>query len=175
MKKTIDEIHIYIPGLIVALKKELLTDFACRYYKPEYQQLITYLYDQYLPDEKATIIRQQQSHFLQQLAIQLGDVLELRDGRVVRADVVEMDARQQVLVTYSMLKTDLQPGDRSLKVSINDITYVLKEKDYQYYMAQVVRGHLSLLKKWMQQRKMAIGTVVFEPDLSRLTDTENVD
>ena len=66
-------------------------------------------------------------------------------------------------------------GQRSRTVGINDIAYVLKKKEYQHYADQVVRRHLSLLKKWMQQRKRAIGTVVFEPDLSILTDIENIE
>jgi hypothetical protein len=49
----------------------------------------------------------------------------------------------------------------------------IEGKEYQHYAGQVVRRHLSLLKKWMQQRKRVIGTVVFEPDLSRLANTEN--
>lgn len=173
-EKTIDEIRIYIPGLLMALKKELLTDFARQYYKKVYQSIITYLYDQFLPHEKTLIIQQQQSCFLQQLAIRPGDILELKDGRIVCADVVEIDARQHVFVTYFLIKNDLHLGQRSRTVSISDIAYVLKQNDYQHYIDQVVRRHLSLLKKWMKQRKMVIEAIAFEPDLSRLTDIENV-
>ncbi len=173
-EKTIDEILIYIPSLVMALKKELHIECIGRYDKPIYKRMIIYLYDEYLFDEKAAIIQKQRSYFLQQLVIQQGDILELKDGRIVSADTIEMDVQEQVFITYSLIKNDLEPSQRSRTISINDIAYILKKDDFRHYVNQVVRRHLSLLKKWMQQRKSAIGKITFDPDLTISTNIDSL-
>lgn len=165
--KTIDEILIHAPRLAEALKKELGTEYVGAYHKNEYQALIAYLYDGYLPDEKARLVEQQQSDFLKRFIIQQGDILELEDQRIVIADAVSIDPQYNVNVSYSILKTDLQISQRSRTINIAEVRYVVQKHDFLNYLDNIPRKYLSLLKKWMLPRKKEVIPVVFKPDFTR--------
>ena len=156
--KTIDEVYIHTIKLIEALKKEITS---------EYKQLLTYLYDNYLPAEKEKIIIHQQAAFLQDFIIQKGDILQLNDRRVVMAKSVSIDLQNIIKVEYIILKTDLQPGERTRVIEIEDISFVLKEQYFLEFVKQVPVKNISHLSKWMEKRKMKLAFIPFIADLTQ--------
>lgn len=171
--KTINEIRIHLPSLIESIKKELDSEYAIRYRKAEYEALITYLYDHYMPAKKTEIICHQQADFLRQLIIQKGDILELKDGRIVVTDSLFFDGQDNIGATYLIMKTNLETGNRSRTIGVDDIAYVLKKQEFRSYLDHIPFRHLSLLRKWMLQRKKEVGHIIFKPDLTRQLPIEN--
>ncbi|KAA2239376.1 hypothetical protein F0L74_24555 [Chitinophaga agrisoli] len=159
--KIINLVLISVPALLHALKTNNSPDG----YSFHFPGLIEYLYNNYLPDEKATIIQQKVAAYLRDFIIQIGDLIELNDNRVVQVVSVNMDAAYLIHVTYSILKSDLQLGDRTRTVNISYISSVLKAADFKEYLHNNSIKRLSLLKRWMEKRKMKVVKQQFIPDV----------
>ena len=171
--KTIDEVRIHTPLLIDALKKEIERLKNDRFFSSYNEtkidslvELIDYLYDQ-LPEEKKKIIKQQKAAYLQNFPVQKGDVLELKDGRLVIADSVAISKNNSIEIKYQLLKTGLAPSVRQRTVSIEDILFYLPTADLEEYQKYIPVKHLSLLKKWMEKKKSRIIVDAFVPDLTQ--------
>ena len=169
--KTIDKIRIHTAKLVLALKKEINDERGYQYHDNEYKRLITYLYNRYLPAERIEIVKHQQSEYLKHFVIQQGDILQLKNMRVVVANVVSMDQGNAINVEYGILKTNLQLGERTRVIGTNDILFVLKKHLFLEFMGQTLVKHLSLLEKWMLKRKIKLDFTPFKPDLTKEIDT----
>jgi len=165
--KIVDEIRIHIPSFISALRQELSNDYVIKYFEVEYETLLSYLYTRYFPTEKEKIIQYQQSAFVESFMIRKGDVLELKDKRIVVTDSVILDTHRNICITYLIMKTNLESSERSRTVTIYNVAYVLKEQEFLNYLAHISFKHLSLLKKWMTNRKKKIDFKPFKLDLIR--------
>ncbi|WEK34947.1 MAG: hypothetical protein P0Y53_20860 [Candidatus Pseudobacter hemicellulosilyticus] len=163
--KTIEEVHIHTSQLFQALKKELQAEFA--WHRDFYTELIQLLYQQYLPVEKEALIQSQQAEFLQQLLLQPGDIVELKDKRLVYVNALAIDGKNRVQVTYAILKNNLEPGNKTRTVDIDTMQFVLKSSDFTLFLQNNPVKHLSILKKWMRKHKLEISPIVFQPDLTR--------
>lgn len=167
--KTINEIRIHTAKLVLALKKEINDKYG--YHSNEYKGLITYLYNRYLMVERIEIVKHQQSEYLKHFVIQQGDILQLKNMRIVVANVVSIDQGNAINVEYGILKTDLQPGERTRVIGTNDILFVLKRQLFLEFMNQPFSKHLSRLEKWMLKRKIKLDFMPFEPDLTKEMNT----
>jgi hypothetical protein len=168
--KTIDEIEIHTAKLVAALNKEINSEYGYKYYAEEYKRVITYLYDSYLMAQKIQIIKHQQSEYLKHFIIQQGDILQLKNMRIVMANAVSIDQKNAINVEYGMLKTDLQLGERTRVIGTSDILFVLKRQFFLEFTSQSLIKHLSLLGKWMLKRKMKLDFIPFELDLTKEID-----
>lgn len=161
---TIDEVYIHAGKFVEALKQELTTT-GYRYYDDAVvHRLITYLYDHFLTDQKKEML-QQQAAFLKNLLIQQNDIVELKDGRLVQANTILLDNNQAVHIGYTILKNNLEVGERTRTISLDRVAYLLKEKDFLQYLANNSIKRLSLLQRWMEKRKVPVKAVAFKPDL----------
>lgn len=171
--KVINTILIHVPLLIEALKKEIdrlkeegfLTD---NYKKTELRRintLIEYIYDRYMPDEKRKVLKQQKESYKRNFPIQKGDILQLKDNRLVILDNISLDQKNHTNFTYRKLKVNLEESLRTRKIGIENISYYLKSSDFKAYQEHTPKKHLSLLKKWMEKRKSELATPEFSPYL----------
>lgn len=163
--KTIEKINIHMPKLAEALKARIKDN----YYRRDnnvYQSLITYLYDNFLQSEKAEIIDKQKSDFLTSFSIQKGDILQLKDNRIVVASSIGIDSRNAIVIEYLNLKVNLEVGERKRKTLVNHISYVLSQSDFLSYRDYTPSRRISLLDKWMSKRKTKMMITAFEPDLT---------
>ncbi|MCL4640901.1 MAG: hypothetical protein M5Z89_18035, partial [Olivibacter sp.] len=163
--KIIDKVYIHALKLVEALKKEMESDVLSRKNRL-YEGLIKYLYDKYLGLEKSKIIDIQKAELLKRFFIQKGDVLELRDGRIVIASSIEVNSYDKVIIEYSILKVNLEIGDRKRRVPLDSVRYVANGDEFKEYKGYTPSKRLSLLKKWMSKRKKKVDFVTFEPDLT---------
>lgn len=172
--KTIDEIQMHTVKLVEALKKEIVnSEYVRKYHAAKYKNLITYIYDRYLPHKKIQIIKHQQTEYLKHFIIQQGDILQLKNMQIVMVNVVSIDQKNAIAVEYVMLKTDLQPGGRTRIIGSGDILFVLKSPFFLEYMGQNLIKRLSLLEKWMLKRKMKLNFIPFDPDLTKEMDASD--
>ncbi len=162
---TIDEVHIHTDKLAEALKQELATTGYRYYDEVVIRRLIAYLYDHFLIDQKKEILQQQQAVFLKNLLIQQNDIVELKDGRLVQANTILLDNNQAVHIGYTILKNNLEVGERTRTISLDQVAYLLKEKDFLQYLANNSIKRLSLLQRWMGKRKVPVKAVAFKPNL----------
>lgn len=168
--KTINEIRIHVAKLVLALKKEINDKYG--YHSNEFKRLITYLYDRYMPVKRIEIIKHQQSEYLKHFIIQQGDILQLKNMRIVVANVVSIDQENAINIEYGILKTDLQPGERTRVIATSDILFVLKRQLFLEFVGRnPIKKHLSILEKWMLKRKIKLDFMPFNPDLSKEMDT----
>lgn len=163
--KTIEKVHIYTLKLAEALKARIKEDYYWRD-NDIYQSLITYLYNNFLQPEKAEIIDKQKSDFLKSFNIQKGDILQLKDNRIVVTSSIEIDSRNAIVIEYLNLKVNLEIGERKRKTPVNHISYVLSQSDFLSYKDYTPSRRISLLDKWMAKRKMKMVITAFEPDLT---------
>jgi hypothetical protein len=125
------------------------------------------LYSAYLPHEKIKITQQQQSAYLKHFIIQQGDILQLKDLRIVMANAVQFDQKNVVNIEYIILKNGLQPGRRTKTIEIGNILYILQGPSFLEFMNQTPVKHLSVLNKWMTKRKVKFNYIPFAPDLTK--------
>ncbi|WP_300599965.1 hypothetical protein [Niabella sp.] len=163
--RTIDEVRIHVAELVEALKKKLKDDYYRRYHGVTYRYLITHLYNHYLPAEKTNIVRDQQSYFLEHFIIQKDDILELKNKQIVQANIITFDVENNIYVTYTILKDNLQPGQRTRTIKVCDVDYFLSAKDFSVFTHDITRKSLFLLKRWMLKRKKKAIFKPFKPDL----------
>ncbi|NML36948.1 hypothetical protein HHL17_07030 [Chitinophaga sp. G-6-1-13] len=157
----ISEIQISVPALLQALKM----NNSQHGYGLNFPGLINNLYDDYLPKEKAIILQGKRASFLQDFIIQSGDLVILNSKRIVQATVIDIDTDYRIWVTYTILKNNMQPSDRTRTVDISEISSVLKSVDFQEYLRNNSIYHLMLLKRWMEKRVIAIDRPAFNIDL----------
>ncbi|MRG45406.1 hypothetical protein GFS24_09785 [Chitinophaga sp. SYP-B3965] len=169
--QTIDEIRIHTSKLVAALKKEINAEY--NYNLEKHKRLIPYLYNSFLMAEKIQIINYQQSAYLKHFIIQEGDILQLKDNRIVVVNTVSIDLENEINVEYAILKTDLQAGERTRVIGTRDILFVLKKSFFQEFIAQTLVKHLSILYKWMLKRKMKFSFMPFTPDLTKDMDVSD--
>ncbi len=163
--KTIDKVYVHTLKLVEALKKDIKDEYFS-WNKILYKELITYLYNNHLDSEKLKIIGRQKTEFLQQFIIQKGDILQLKDGRIVVANSIGIDLQNAVIIEYSILKVNLQISSRKRKIFSTDVAYVLNEADFLEYRTYTPSKRISLLNKWMSKRKKKVDFIKFEPDLT---------
>lgn len=164
---TIEAVHIHAAKFVQALKEEIRSsEYVRKYQMNLYKNMIAYLYERHLPEEKNDIAGRQQSEFLKHFIIQKGDILELKDARLVCADSVSIDANNDIRVQYIMLKTNLQPSERTRTIASKEIDYILKESHFLEFTEQALVKHLSALGKWMSKRKIKFEFVPFKPDMT---------
>lgn len=165
--KTIEEVHIHTLLFVEALKIKIKD---IDYWRDigVYKSMIIYLYNNFLPLERSEIIERQKSDFLAHFMVQNGDILQLKDGRIVIADSIEIDTANVIVVEYLNLKVNLEVGERKRKTPITNITSVLSQKDFLSYKDYTPSKRISLLNKWMLKRKIKVETIKFEPDLTQL-------
>lgn len=171
--QTIDEISIHTSKLVVALKQKMNGEDSYRYNNETYRRLIAYLYNTFLMAEKIQIINHQQSAYLKHFIIQQGDILQLKDARIVIVNMVSIDLKNEINVEYAILKTDLKPGERTRVIGTSDILFVLKRSFFQEFIDQTLVKHLSILDKWMLKRKTKFNFIPFTPDLTKEMATSN--
>jgi hypothetical protein len=172
--KTIDEIQIHTLKFVEALKREFINnEYVRKYQAAEYKRLITYIYNRYFPLTRIQIIKQQQMEYLQHFIIQQGDILQLKDLRIVMVNAISMDDKNMIHVEYGMLKTNLQPGERTRIIDIRNILFVLKSPLFLEFISHTLIKRLSLLDKWMSKRKIKFDFIPFEPDLTKEVDASN--
>lgn len=164
--KIIEKIHIHIIELLKALKKDVQNDLYDRE-KHLYHILINYLYDTYLNVEKTALIDGQKSNFLKQYLIQKGDVLQLKDDRIVVADSIEIGRQNEIIVEYFILKVNLTISTRKRKIPCKNVVYILKKEDFLEYKNYTSSNRIVLLKKWMTRRKKKVDYSRFEPNLMK--------
>ncbi|CAL1520327.1 hypothetical protein [Chitinophaga sp. MM2321] len=168
--KTIDEIHIHIGKFVEALEKEIKSEYG--HNKLIYKELFIYIYDNYLLSEKIKNINYQQSEFLEHFIIQKGDILQLKDMRIVIVDSVLFVQQNVINIRYAILKNNLQAGERTRIIGTGDILYILKGHDFLEYTNTIQVKHLSLLEKWMSKRKMKLKYRPFELDRTKVDHRE---
>jgi hypothetical protein len=171
--KTIDEIQIHTAKLIIALKKELNSEYSYKYYGEVYKKLINYLYDRYFIADKIQVIKDQQTLYLKHFIIQQGDILQLKNMRIVMVKTISIDHKNVINVEYVMLKNNLQPGERTRVIGTGDILFILKNPIFIEFISQIIIKRLSLLDKWMLKRKMKFDFTPFEPNLTKEMDTSD--
>lgn len=163
--KTIEEVHIHTLLFVEALKAKIRDKDYSREIDV-YRSLVTYLYDNFLPLERSEIIERQKSDFLGHFVIQNGDILQLKDGRIVIADLIQIDAANVIAVEYLNLKVNLEAGERKRKTPLANISYVLSQQDFLSYKDYTPSRRISLLNKWMLKKKIKVEMIRFEPDLT---------
>lgn len=164
--ETIDKVYIHALSLVEALKTEIKNEYYIRN-QNLYQDLITYLYDSKLSSEKNKIIAKQKAEFIRHLIIQKGDILQLKNKRIVVANSIRIDTQNEIIIEYLILKTNLEIGTRKREIPFNNIEYVLNEEDFLKYKDYTPTKHISLLNKWILKRKKKVELIVFEPDLTK--------
>lgn len=162
--KTIEQVYIHVMLLVDALKTEIKKEYYIRN-RNLYQDLITYLYDNKLSSEKNKIIAKQKKEFLRNFIIQNGDLIQLKDGRIVVTNSVRIGSQNEISIEYIILKVNLEIGTRKRVASLYNIEYILNEKDFLNYKDYTTTKHLSLLNKWMSKRKKKVEFISFEPSL----------
>jgi|GEM_PF-872512 len=163
--KIIDKVYIHALKLVEALKKEIGGDTFHRK-NGLYLKLIKYLYDKHLDSEKSKIIDIQKAEFVKRFIIQKGDILQLKDGRIVMANSIEIDSHNKIIIEYLILKMNLELSERRRKIPFDNVVYVLNGDDFKEYKDYTPSKRLSLLKKWMSKKKKKFDFIAFEPDLT---------
>ena len=167
--KTIDKVYIHTLKLVEALKKDIKHEYFYRN-KVLYQHLITYLYDNCLYAEKFQIIDAQKSKFLEHFVIQTGDILQLKNGRIVVSSSAQIDSKNEIIIEYLILKVNLEVSERRRQIPFNDLAYILKKDDFLDYKNYTPSKRILLLDKWMSKRKKKIEFIKFESDLTVESD-----
>ncbi len=162
---TIDVVIIHAPSLVVALKQELLNNDYGRLNEKVIRNLMPLIYKNFLDMEQKELLQQQQAAFLNEISVQRGDILELADRRVVWINSIALDKHLGVHVEYLVLKNNLQPGKRRRIVKLDHTMHVLKENVFTVYLNNNSTRSLSLLKRWMTNKKMPVYIPIFRPDL----------
>jgi len=150
--KIISQILISVPALL----HELKTNASQDRYDSHFPRLIDYLYNHYLPDEKAAVVQDKIAACLQSYMIQPGDLVTLNDNRIVQATAINMDTTHHLHITYTILRNNLQLGGRTRTVDISQVSSVLKTTDFQEYLNNNHIHHVSLLKRWMKKKEIIV-------------------
>ncbi|MCH5719874.1 hypothetical protein [Niabella hibiscisoli] len=71
----------------------------------------------------------------------------------MQANTILLDYNQAVHIGYTILKNNLEVGERTRTISLDRVAYLLKEKDFLQYLANNSIKRLSLLQRWMEKEK----------------------
>ncbi|MBL0913751.1 MAG: hypothetical protein IBJ09_15400 [Bacteroidia bacterium] len=164
--RIIEKVKIHALRLATALKKEL-NDGSYVYNTHAYRQILDHLYKYHLQDERKALLDLQRETFLKDLPIQKGDLLQLKDTRIVQVLSVTIDDENVLKFTYVIIKANLEAGKRTRQIRSADIAYMIKKEDFTTYIEATPLRHLDLLHKWVLKKRTKVVLPAFVPDLVR--------
>ena len=166
--KTIKHIKIHIGDLVQAVQLKILElrDSPIGASSNEWERLLSTLYEEYLPEELDRIVEEEKKGFINGIPVKSNDVGQLSDGRLVLIERIFLDQNNDLKLSYTNLKSNLQKGERTRTVDAQLLLSYLNNEQLSHYCEQNVVIRLKNFKKWFSKRKSKFEKSDFKIDLA---------